>query len=133
MRLARALIASVAILGLSAASFAGDLQKSITKAAQQRTQAQTPSSPIDKGYLWSGGALVAVGMSMALYGFLHTSGDEFVSSGVVTESNTKLGGAGLALAAVGGAILYVGSQHSKHAAAITVAPGRLGIAKRVSW
>ena len=131
MKLARALIVLVAILGLSTAGFAGDLHESIAKATQQ--QAQTQPSRIDRGYLWPGAALLAVGMSMTVYGFLHTSGGDFVSAGVVTESKTTLGAAGLGVAAVGGAVLYFGSQHSKRAPSITIAPGRIGLAKRVSW
>jgi len=131
MRLARVLVASLAILSLSTASVAGDLQDSIAKAAQQPVQTQP--SKIDKGYLWPGAALFVTGMSMAVYGFLHTSGGDFVSGEVSKESKTALGGAGLGIAGLGGAILYLGAQHSKQVPSITVGPGRIALAKRISW
>ena len=130
MRLARVLLVSLAILGLSTASFAGDLMESAAKAAQQQS-VQPPK--IDKAYLWPGAALFVTGMSMAVYGFLHTSGSEFVSGQVSTESKTTLGGAGLGIAGLGGAILYLGAQHSKHAPSIAVGPGKITLAKRISW
>ena len=131
MKLVRALAASLAILGLSTSSFAGDLLESAVKAAQQQAQAQP--SRIDKAYLWPGAGLFVAGMSMAVYGFLHTSGGEFVSGEVSKESKTELGGAGLAIAGLGGGILYLGAQHAKRAPSITVGPGRITLAKRVSW
>ena len=130
MRLTRLLIVLVTVLGLSTASFAGDLQESIANAAQQ----QAPAPPkIDKRYLVPGAALVVAGMSMALYGFLHTSGGEFVSGSVSKESNTGLGVAGLGVAGAGGAILFFGSQRSKYAPSVTIGPHRMSIRKRVVW
>jgi hypothetical protein len=131
MRLARPLIAWLIILGMSTPTFAGDLQKSIADAAQQ--QAQTPAPKIDKGYLVPGAALFVAGMTMAVYGFLHTSGGEFVSGSVSTESKTELGGAGLAVAGLGGAILFIGSKRAKRAPSVTFGRDRLTITKRVAW
>jgi hypothetical protein len=131
MRLTRVLVVSLAILGLSTAGFAGDLHDSISRAAQQ--PAQTQPTKIDKAYLWPGAALFVAGMSMVVYGFLHTSGGDFVSGEVSKESKTELGGAGLAVAGLGGAILYIGAQHSKRAPSIAVGPGRISLTKRVSW
>lgn len=131
MRLARLVIASLTILGLSTASFAGDLQDSIARAAQQ--QGQTTSSKIDKGYLVPGAALFVAGMAMAVYGFLHTSGGEFVSGEVSKESKTGLGGAGLAIAGAGGAILFLGAHHAKSAPSVKFGPKALTVSKRVAW
>ena len=132
MRVARPLIASLIVLGLSTASFAGDLQDSIARAAQQ--QAQSSSSPkIGKGYVVPGAALFVAGMSMAVYGFLHTSGGEFVSGSVSKESKTGLGAAGLAIAGAGGAILFLGSQHAKRAPSVSVGPNRFAVNKHVTW
>ena len=131
MTLARSLIVSLTILGLSTASFAGDLQDSIAKAAQQ--QAQSSSPKIDKGYLVPGTALFVAGMSMAVYGFLHTSGGDFVSGEVSKESKTGLGAAGLAVAGAGGVILFLGAERAKHAPAVTFGPNRVAINKRVAW
>ena len=131
MRLVRVLATSLAILGMSTASFAGDLLQSAAKAVQQ--EAQAPPPRIDKAYLWPGAALFVTGMSMAVYGFLHTSGGDFVSGEVSKESKTSLGGAGLGIAGLGGAILYLGAHNAKRAPSITVGPGRITLAKRVSW
>jgi len=132
MKLARPLIASLMVLGLSTAGFAADLQDSIARAAQQ--QASSPSAPgMNKGYLVPGAALFVAGMSMAVYGFLHTSGGEFVSGEVSKESKTGLGAAGLAVAGAGAAILFLGSERAKHAPSISVTPDRLTITKRVAW
>jgi hypothetical protein len=131
MKLVRVLATSLAILGLSTASFAGDLLESAAKAAQQEAQAQP--AKIDKAYLVPGAALFVTGMAVVVYGFLHTSGGDFVSGEVSKESKTTLGGVGLGIAGLGGAILYLGAQHSKRAPSITVGPGRIALAKRVSW
>jgi hypothetical protein len=131
MKLARSLIVALMILGLSTASVAGDLQGSIATAAQR--QAQSPSPRIDKGYLVPGATLFVAGMSMAVYGFLHTSGGEFVSGEVSKESKTGIGAAGLAVAGAGGALLFLGAERAKHAPAVTVGPNRVAITKRVAW
>jgi hypothetical protein len=134
MKLARPLIVSLVILGLSTASFAGDLQDSIAKAVQQQQQQErTPSPKIPTPYLVSGAALFVAGMSMTVYGFLHTSGGEFVSGAVSKESKTGLGAAGLAVAGVGGAILYMGAHNAKKAPSIAVGPNQVRVTKRFTW
>jgi len=131
MRLVRVVVALLAILALSTASFAGDLRESVEKAAQQEANIQP--SKIDRRYAWPGAVLFASGMAMALYGFLHTSGGEFVSGEVSKESHTGIGAAGLGIAAAGGTILYLGAERSRHAPSIAVGPGRVTVAKRLSW
>jgi len=131
MKLARPLLAAAVILGVSTSGFAGDLRDSIDKAAQQPEQAS--SRKIDSGYVIPGAALFVAGMSMAVYGFLHTSGGEFVSGSVSKESKTGLGAAGLAVAGAGGAILFLGSQHAKRAPSVSIGPNRLAVNKRVTW
>jgi hypothetical protein len=134
MILARPLIVSMVILGLSTASFAGDLHDSIARAAQQQQQQERSAAPkIPAPYLVSGAALFVAGMSMAVYGFLHTSGGEFVSGSVSKESKTGLGAAGLAVAGAGGAILYLGAQHAKRTPSVTLGPGQVTVSKRISW
>jgi len=132
MTLVRPLIVSLIILGLSTASFAGDLHDSIARAAQQQEE-KAPAAKMPAPYLISGAALFVAGMSMAVYGFLHTNGGEFVSGEVSKESKTSLGGAGLAVAGVGGAILFMGARHAKHAPSVAFGPGRLAISKRLAW
>ena len=131
MKLLRVGVASWLVFGLSTAGFAEDLRESIAKAASQ--PAEQPSRKIPPECLWSGGALFVAGMSMALYGFLHTSGGEFVSGQVSKESKTTLGGVGLAVAGAGGAILFYGAHHSKASPSIAVGPGRIAVAKQIAW
>lgn len=131
MRVWRAVVVTAAILGLSTAAFAGDLQQSADKAAQE--QARAKPKHMEKAYLVPGVTLFAVGMSMALYGFLHTGGGDFVSGQVTKESNTTLGAAGLAVAAGGGAVLFIGSERARLSASVTVGAGRVTVAKRLSW
>lgn len=128
----RAVVVTAVILGMSTAAFAGDLQQSADKAAQE--QARAKPKQMDKAFLVPGVTLFAVGMSMALYGFLHTTGgSDFVSGQVTKESNTGLGAAGLAVAAGGGAVLFLGSERARTAASVTVGAGRITVAKRLSW
>jgi hypothetical protein len=124
-------LAWLLVFGMSTGAFAGDLQESIARAI--REQQSNPSPKMDKAFMWPGAALFAGGMTMALYGFLHTSGGEFVSGEVSKESNTKLGAAGLAVAGAGGAILFLGAQRAKSAPAITIGPGSMRITKKLSW
>jgi hypothetical protein len=130
MRPLRTGLAWLLILGLSSSAFAGDLKDSIAKAAEE--QAQQPKTTIPKPYLWSGAALFVAGMSVAVYGFLHTNGGEFVAGQVSTESKTELGAAGLAIAGAGGAILFLGSKANR-APSITMAPGRMTVSKHIAW
>jgi len=132
MRLARPLIASLLMAGLSTSAFAGDLKDSIDRAAQQET-APSGTMQMDKAYLITGASLFVVGMSMAIYGFLHTSGGEFVSGQVSTESKTALGGAGLAVAGAGGAILYWGAHKAKRAPSLTFGPKAFKVSKQLTW
>lgn len=131
MTIWRAFIATVAILGVSTLTFAGDLQQSGDKAAQE--EARKPAAHMDKAFLVPGIGLFAAGMSMAIYGFMHTGGGDFVSGQVTKESHTGLGAAGLAVAGLGGATLYLGSQRAKTGASVTIGAGRVTVAKRLSW
>jgi Na+/H+ antiporter NhaD/arsenite permease-like protein len=130
MRLWRAVVVAVAILGVSTIAFAGDLQQSGDKAAQEEARAKP--TRIDNAYLIPGTTLFVAGMAMAVYGFLHTGGGDFVSGQVTKESKTGLGAAGLGVAALGGATLYFGAQHAK-AASVPVGAGRITVAKRWTW
>jgi len=132
MKLARPLIASLLIVGWSTSAFAGDLQDSISRAAQQETTAQAGSMKMNTVYLISGASMFVVGMSMAVYGFLHTDGGQFVSGQVSKESNTALGGAGLAVAGAGGAVLFLGAHRAK-APSLTFGPKAFKISKQLTW
>jgi hypothetical protein len=130
MRTLRTAVAWLLVLGLSSSAFAGDLKDSVAKAAEE--QAEKAKISIPKPYLWTGSVLVVTGMALTVYGFLHTSGGEFVSGQVSTESKTGVGVAGLAVLGAGGAILFFGSKASK-APSITMAPGRMTVSKHISW
>jgi len=131
MKLFRIAVAWLLVFGLSTAGFAGDLRESIAKAASQQTEQS--STRIPAPCLWTGGALFVAGMTMALYGFLHTNGGEFVSGQVSKESRTTLGGLGLAAAGAGGAILFYGAHRAKAAPSIAVGPGTIAVAKQIGW
>jgi hypothetical protein len=124
----------VLVAGLSTSAFAGDLQSSVARAAHDEAQQQqSDRTTIPKPYLIPGAALFIGGMAMTFYGFLHTKGGDFVSGQVSKESNTELGGAGLAIAGLGGALLYVGAKRSKTSASVAVGPHGVTVSKRVSW
>jgi amino acid transporter len=131
MRIVKVGVTWLLMLGLSTAAFAGDLRDSVANATFE--QAPQPPGKIPSGYLWAGAGLFVAGMSTAVYGFLHTKGGDFVSGEVSKESNTTVGGAGLAIAGLGGAILFLGSQRTKHAPSITFGAGGITVAKRISW
>jgi len=114
-------------------ALAGDLLGSIASASDQQSQQRAEKPNIEKKYAVLGGSMFAGGMALAVYGFLHTKGGEFVAGEVSKESKTQLGGAGLAIAGAGGAVLYLGSQKSKRSASVTVGNGRIALSKRVSW
>ena len=133
MKRLRVFVASLAIAGIASSGFAGDLQQSIAKAVNEQDQVKTGPTHVDQGYLISGGALFVAGLSMAVYGFLHTSGDEFVSGQVSKESNTQLGAAGLVLAGAGGAILFLGAHRSKVAPSVSVGRRGVTVAKHLTW
>jgi hypothetical protein len=134
MRTLRVLVAWVLTVGLSTSALAGDLQSSVAQAARDAAQVQqSERTPIAKGYLIPGAALFIGGMAMAFYGFLHTKGGDFVSGQVSKESNTELGGAGLAVAGLGGALLFAGARRSKASASVALGPHRVTVSKRISW
>ena len=134
MKLVRVFVAFLAMAGIASSSVAGDLQQSIARAVAQE-QARPPASGIhiDKEYLIPGASLFVIGMGMAVYGFLHTSGGEFVSGQVSKESKTGVGGAGLAIAGAGGAILLLGAHHSSHAPSVTFGPHGVAVGQHLSW
>jgi hypothetical protein len=133
MKLVRVFVASLAITGIASSGFAGDLQQSIAKAVSEQEQVKSGPVHIDKEYLIPGAALFVAGLSMAVYGFLHTTGGEFVEGQVSKESNTALGGAGLAVAGAGGAILFWGAHHSKAAPSVSVGRRGVTVVKRLTW
>jgi hypothetical protein len=134
MKLVRVFVVCLVMVGIASSGFAGDLQQSITKAATEQEPSRGGPIHIDRAYLIPGAALFVAGLSMAVYGFLHTNGGEFVSGQVSKESNTTLGGAGLAVAGAGGAILYMGVRRGRSSApSIALGPHGVSVAKRLTW
>ena len=140
MRLFRIGVAWLLVLGLSTAGFAGDIRDSVANATfDQAPQTQQQGVKIPSGYLWPGVAMFVGGMSMALWGFLHTNDGQYVQvpppggGGVSTSSNTALGVSGFAVAGAGGALLFMGAKKGKSAPSIAVGPKGVSVVKRVAW
>lgn len=124
------------IIGMAAPAAAGDLATSVAKAVEQQDQAARPaatSRPMPKVYLWSGAALFAGGMVVGMNGFLNNRNGEFPGPGEAESTNVAMGVAGLATAVGGGMLLFLGKKHAAHMSSVSVAPGRVSAAARVSW
>ena len=133
MRTLRTVVASLLILGLSTSAFAGDLAKSIAKAAQQE---QTPSrkSGSSKALIYTGAGMFIGGMTVGLYAFINNTNGDFAEFGEANAVNKKLGSAALCIAFAGGGLVYLGhSRASKSLPAVTVAPGQMKVSKKISW
>ena len=132
----RRLIVLALSLGLTTPAFADGIRESAAAAVQQTLSQGASRAPvagphhIRKGNLWIGGAVLAAGMALASYSFLHTSDGDYVEPvNASTLANTKAGIGGLALAAGGGAIMLLGARpgtSSQNTAGV-------GISKRISW
>ena len=132
MRILRTAIASLLILGLSTSAFAGDLEKSIAKAAQQE-ETRSQKSGASKALVATGAALFVGGMAVGLYAFINNKNGDFAEFGEANAVNKKLGAAGLLTAFGGGLLVYVGHDRLKRAPSVTVAPGQVKVSKQLSW
>ena len=131
MRTLRIIVAWFAIVGLSTSAFAGDINASIAKEAQQ--QASSRQTAIPKGYLWAGSALFVGGMTVGIYSFLHNRNGDIPRFDEANATNKQLGAAGLGLAFVGGTILFLGERQSRRSPTLTFGPGRMSVTKRLTW
>ena len=131
MRTLRIIVVWLVIVGLSTSAFAGDLQTSVAKAAQQ--QASSGGKPIPKGYLWAGSALFVGGMTVGIYAFLHNRNGDIPRFNEATATNKQLGAAGLGLAFAGGAILFLGSRDAKQSPTLTFGPDKVTVSKQLTW
>jgi hypothetical protein len=133
-KLLRTCLVILLVVGLGAPAAAGDLQSSVANAAQQPTQgAEEGRKPIPKAYLWPGAALFVGGLAVAVTGFLNNRNGPFPEFGEATSTNVGMGAAGLAAAFAGGTILFLGSRRASRAPSITFGPGRVTVAKQLSW
>jgi hypothetical protein len=134
MKLLRAWLVVLLVVGLGAPAAAGDLQSSIANAAQQATQGTAAGQkPIPKAYLWPGAALFVGGLAVAVNGFLNNRNGEFPEFGEATSTNVGMGAAGLTVAFAGGTILFLGARRANRAPSVTFGPGRITVSKQVSW
>jgi len=128
----------ILIIGMAGApAAAGDLGASVAKAVEQQEQAARPAAtsqqPMPKAYLWSGAALFAGGMAVAMNGFLNNRNGEFPEFGEADSTNVAMGAAGLAAAVGGGMLLFLGKKRAAHVSSVTVQPGRLSAAAKLVW
>jgi hypothetical protein len=130
MRVLRTGIVALVVIGLASSAFAGDLQQSIARAAQQ--QETPPSKGASKPLMWAGAALFVGGMAVGLTAFVNNQNGEFAEFGEANAVNKKLGAAGLATAFGGGVLMFLGSRQS-NSPSVTVGIGRVSVSKQVSW
>ena len=133
MRAVRTAVAALLMFALATPAFAGDLQQSIDRAAQQ-PQERTPSkSTYSKPLVWTGAALFVGGMTYGLYSFINNTNGGFAEFGEANAVNKKAGTIGLATAFGGGVLMFLGTHKSSKSPSVTVAGGRVSVSKRVSW
>jgi hypothetical protein len=133
MRTLRTAIAALLVLGLTTSAMAGDLEKSIAKAAQQE-ETRSQKNGGSKALVVAGSGLFVAGMAVGLYAFMNNQNGEFAEFGEANAVNKKLGAAGLCIAFAGGALVYLGhSRAAKSAPDVTVAPGLMKVSKKISW
>jgi pilus assembly protein TadC len=131
MRALRTAVAALLVLGLTASAFAGDLEKSIAKAAQQEeTQSEKRGS---KALVAAGAALFVGGMAVGLYAFMNNKNGEFAEFGEANAVNKKLGAAGVGAAFAGGLLVFLGRDRARHAPSVSVGPGQVKVSKQLSW
>jgi hypothetical protein len=131
MRPMRIAIAWLIITSLSTSAFAGDLRSSVERAAQEQSPSTDRSIP--KGYLWAGSGLFVGGMTVGIYAFLHNRNGSYPGLDEAGATNKPLGAAGLGLAFAGGTILFLGQRKAGRSASLTFGPGKVTLAKQVSW
>jgi hypothetical protein len=132
MRILRIGMVWLMVLAMSASAVAGDLHRSIARAAQeaaqqQAPQAETPPAPA-KGYALLGGALLIGGVVAAAYGFLHTTSFEQWQ-----PAHIAVGAVGLGGVIAGGLILMNGQQHATRSPSVTIGPHGVAVSKHISW
>jgi hypothetical protein len=133
MRAVRTGVVALLIAGAATSGFAGDLQQSIARAAQQQQQERTPGSK-SKPLVWTGAALFAGGMAVGLFAFINNQNGTFSEFGEANAVNKKLGAAALGTAFVGGALIFIGSHRgAQRSPQVTLGPGQMTVSKRVSW
>jgi hypothetical protein len=125
MRIIRTIVAGALALSVASAAFAQQLPA---------PQAPATPAPVGKTLVYSGAAIFAGGMGLALYGFIRAGNGEFSRFGEATSRNKQLGAAGIAAAFAGGTMMFIGSRVSRYApSAVTVSRSGLAVEKQVTW
>jgi hypothetical protein len=132
MRALRTVVTALLVSGLSTSGFAGDLKKSIAKAAEQaETQSQKTGGA--KAAVWTGAALFVGGMAVGLSSFITNKNGQFSEFGEADAVNKHLGAAGLSAAFAGGVLMFLGSHHASRSPSVSVGPGQVTVSKHLSW
>ena len=131
----RTTIVALLALAIGTSAFAGDLQESIAKAAQQQQKEErAPTRGTNKPLVWTGAALFVGGMAVGLFSFINNQNGSFSEFGEANAVNKPLGAAGLATAFVGGTMMFLGSHRANaKAPSVTIGARQLKVVKQVSW
>jgi hypothetical protein len=132
MRALRTVITALLVLGLSTSGFAGDLEKSVAKAAEQEGS-KSQKTGGSKAMVWAGTALFVGGMAVGLSSFISNKNGQFAEFGEANAVNKHLGAAGLSAAFAGGMLIFLGSHGVKHSPTVTVGAGQVKVSKQLSW
>jgi hypothetical protein len=132
MRASRTVVTALVVLGLSTSGFAGDLEQSIAKAAQQE-EARPQKAGGSKAAVWAGSGLFVAGMAVGLSSFISNKNGQFSEFGEANAVNKHLGAVGLSAAFAGGVLIFLGSHAVKHSPVVSVAPGQVTVSKQLSW
>jgi hypothetical protein len=135
------LLAGVMLAGLASPAFAQDGTPKSPAPGSIRAQAgpaqlqrSVPGGgPSGSALMWTGAGVFVGGMGVALYGFLNNKNGEFPEFGEAAATDNRLGGAGLAAAFAGGALMAIGHRVSRHAPDIQMGVGRFSVTKRITW
>ena len=111
MRALRTALAALLVLGVATSAVAGDLEKSIAKAAQQE-ETRSQKNGGSKALVAAGSGLFVGGMAVGLYAFINNKNGKFAEFGEANAVNKKAGTAGLATAFGGGVLMFLGSHRS---------------------
>jgi hypothetical protein len=134
MRALRIGIVALLIVGLATSGFAGDLQQSIAKAAQQQQQEERAPERTSTPLVWTGTALFVGGMTVGLFAFINNQNGKFSEFGEANAVNKKVGAAALGTAFVGGALIFMGSHRgARRSPQVTLGPDQVRVSKRFSW
>ena len=125
MRMLRALVIALLMIGLSSPGWAAD--------QAQPAEGKAESKPMPKAYLWSGTGMFVGGMAVGLYAFIHNKNGSFPGQDEYYATNRTMGAVGLLTAFGGGAVLFLGKHRANRAPEITFEPSAVKVSKTISW